>query len=419
MVSAFVTKRLLRVCALAASLFFSGCGAAEAGWREVAPLPEPRWFHAAGLGGDGRIYAFGGYVMDPKTGGQAYGRDDFSLVVYDPPTDTWSRGPAVPLYRYINRYPATKLDAEGNRITVPRDKTHTRRLPHELHGAGAGGRMYWFGNLGPAVFDPSHADWDQPAPPVRYQREDRWEGPLPVFARMQPATATGPDGRIYLLGGLGRRIAEGWPPPHDLLTSAEVYDPGTNTWRELAPMREGRQLFAACFGPDGKLYAFGGYGHTGSVALRPDESFESFEARGAEMERKGLEVLSSVEVYDPATDRWGSRSPMPVGLEGTGAGLGADGKIYLVGGTRSYSNPIARREVYVYDARTDTWSDGPPLGTARQGLALVATPTGRIYAIGGTNEERAFRPGELVGGESGSRGGPLASVEVLETAPVR
>ncbi len=410
---------MLRVGVLAASLFLSGCDVAEGGWREVAPLPEPRWFHAAGLGSDGRIYAFGGYVIDPKTGGQGYGRDDFSLVVFDPMTETWSRGPAVPLYRYTNRSPAAKLDAEGNRITVQRDKTHTRRLPHELHGGGRGGRMYWFGNLGPAVFDPAQADWDQPPPPVRHQREDRWEGPMPVFARMQPATATGPNGRIYVLGGLGRRIADGWPPPHDLLASAEVYDPGTNTWRELAPVREGRQLFSACFGTDGKLYAFGGYGHTGSVALQPDESSEAFEVRAAEMERKGLEASNSVEAYDPATNRWLGRSPMPIGLEGADAALGADGKIYLVGGTRSYSNPVARREVYVYDTRADTWSDGPPLNTARQGLALVGTATGRLYAIGGTNEEREFSPRELVGGGPDSRGGPLASVEVLETAPAR
>jgi N-acetylneuraminic acid mutarotase len=208
---------------------------------------------------------------------------------------------------------------------------------------------------------------------------------------------------------------EGGPQPYDLLPNVDVYDPANDVWAEVAPMRQGRQLFAAAFGPEGRLYAFGGYGHKGSVRPRKGESDPSFRARLAELERLSQQVLDSVEAYDPAADTWEGRSPMPVGVEGMGAALGADGRIYVVGGTRSYSSPVGRREVQVYDPRTDSWSRGPPLRTERQALTVVSTSGGRIYAIGGTNERLVMRPLMIVGGSPGTKGAPLASVEVLET----
>jgi N-acetylneuraminic acid mutarotase len=203
----------------------------------------------------------------------------------------------------------------------------------------------------------------------------------------------------------------------ELLSSMEIYDPKTNRWLVGASMHQGRQIFPAAFGPDGKLYVFGGYGHLGEVTQKEGESEESYRKRIEEMDRVGTYALSSVEAYDPKTDTWAPRAPMLVGMEGSGAALGADGKIYVVGGTRNFPNPLPERLVQVYDPLRDTWSKGPYLNPRRQGLAVVSTTEGRIYAIGGTSEYSAFHPRMLVGGEPWERGGPLASVEVLETAP--
>lgn len=30
------------------------------GWRRLQPLPQPRWFHAAAVDSEGRVYAIGG-----------------------------------------------------------------------------------------------------------------------------------------------------------------------------------------------------------------------------------------------------------------------------------------------------------------------------------------------------------------------
>jgi hypothetical protein len=60
--------------------------------------------------------------------------------------------------------------------------------------------------------------------------------------------------------------------------------------------------------------------------------------------------------------------------------------------------------VFIYDPRTDTWERGPSLNQGRYHHAVAAAPDGKIYAIGGTSGTRS------------GEGGPLASVEVLNTA---
>ena len=68
------------------------------------------------------------------------------------------------------------------------------------------------------------------------------------------------------------------------------------------------------------------------------------------------------------------------------------GKIYVVGGTRNFPDPLPERLVQVYDPLKDSWFMGPRLKTRRQGLAVVSTAEGRIYAIGGTSYYGAFHP---------------------------
>jgi N-acetylneuraminic acid mutarotase len=229
------------------------------------------------------------------------------------------------------------------------------------------------------------------------------------------ASATDREGRLYLLGGIGFPIRT--REKRRLLREAEVYDPEAHRWAEIAPMQQGRQHFAAAFGADGRLYVFGGYGHTGVWTEEPGETYEEYIARSDREIRTSM--LDSVEAWDPATNEWTPRAPMPVAIEASRAALGADGRIYVVGGNRSVSNPRGERIVQVYDPRTDSWSMGPKLRTARQGHAVVATPDGRIWAIGGTNRHAVFHPRMIVGGEPAVRGDVLSSVEVLDTRPHR
>jgi hypothetical protein len=70
--------------------------------------------------------------------------------------------------------------------------------------------------------------------------------------------------------------------------------------------------------------------------------------------------------------------------------------------------------VEIYDPEKDTWEKGPPLVYPRRSHAVVATPDGKLYAIGGfvAPRERGVRE-QLLGAKVDPALG--ATVEVLDT----
>lgn len=389
--------------------------AASAGtWQEVAPLPEPRWMHVAACDLEGRVYAYGGYTA-PVPEGREYGIGDRALDVFDPKKAAWSRGPGVKAYRARNRI-TRRLRRAGDIKSPPlREWVEWReydgRLGYEKPSGAAGrdGRIYWFGEAGAVFFDPERGVWDQAFLPVSDNATNRWLPPVPRVVHAGGVSATAPDGTIYRVGGTGYPLNRHERDPRSwhqwaLLDVVQAYGPETHEWKERRPMRRTRQEFAGAFGADGKLYVFGGYGHRGSVHEEDYATKEEFEAAAREMRAYGKEALRSVEVYDPATDTWSERSPMPEGRHAMGAALGADGRIYVVGGAVSYSDPVGSRSVFVYDPTTDRWSEGPPLRRGRFHHAVAVDPAGRVYAVGGIENVSPLQ----------RRG--TASVEVLDTA---
>jgi N-acetylneuraminic acid mutarotase len=96
-----------------------------------------------------------------------------------------------------------------------------------------------------------------------------------------------------------------------------------------------------------------------------------------------LGITPSLEVYDPVTDQWTSRAPMPVGLHHMGIGV-EGGKLFVIGGYRqsglSIWHPVAM--VYAYDPAMDSWVERAPMPTARGALS-VTEHDGKLYALGG------------------------------------
>jgi N-acetylneuraminic acid mutarotase len=165
--------------------------------------------------------------------------------------------------------------------------------------------------------------------------------------RKLPAAAVGPDGRIYAIGGESSSA---------VLTQVEAYDPSTNTWTTRATLPSPRAELAAVRGPDGRVYAIGGY-----YASLP---------------------LSLVTAYDATSNVWASRAPMPTARLGLGAAVGSDGLIYAVGGSQTGTSGSIYATVEAYNPATDTWKTRAPLPQARVDLA-VAGANGLVYALGG------------------------------------
>ncbi|HET7710473.1 MAG TPA: kelch repeat-containing protein [Thermoanaerobaculia bacterium] len=184
------------------------------------------------------------------------------------------------------------------------------------------------------------------------------------------------------------------------------------TWAPLAPVITPRQEVAVTEA-NGKIYLIGGIGD-------------------------GL-VLSSVEEYDPLTNRWRFVAPLPEPLHHSAAAT-VDGVIYLVGGYRTLSF-IATDSVYRYEPLLDRWTKVASLPAPRGALAAAAL-NGRVYAVGGVPGLTSFTmydpaadtwttlPSMPTGREhlavaaaagriyaiSGRRGGNLAAVEEFDPA---
>ena len=138
---------------------------------------------------------------------------------------------------------------------------------------------------------------------------------------------------LYAIGGYNA----------DGLNKVEVYDPASNTWQTRAPMPTARgYLVVATVG--NKIYAIGGI--TG-----PDLN--------------NITYINSTEEYDPASDKWVTKAPIPLTIHAPNSVLGNEfitgatinGKIYVIVGYSNGSVPA-----YVYDPSTDSWSTGKTIG---------------------------------------------------------
>ena len=137
------------------------------------------------------------------------------------------------------------------------------------------------------------------------------------------------NGKIYAIGGANNDTQLG---------VTEEYNPVTDTWTTKESMPTPRSGFAIAVYQN-KIYCIGGM--TGD-----SENYVSG-------------VTGKIEVYDPATDTWETKAPMPTARSLPGANIVA-GKIYLIGGrigTHAYQSTLANE---VYDPDADSWTTKTP-----------------------------------------------------------
>ncbi len=233
----------------------------------------------------------------------------------------------------------------------------------ELYGAAAAGRLYVFGGLAPGwkprglafEYDPATNTWTK-------------KKPMPLASHHVAFAELG--GKIYAFGGFVP--PQSGPPAWVPVDNTWEYDPATDSWKALAPLPTKRgSPVAATVG--GKIYVIGGA--TTSPGAREPIVHPA----------RPHVTVGTVEEYDPATNSWRARTPMPTPRNHAGVGV-VGGKIYVIGGrTGAAFISVATNTDIVeeYDPATDTWgSVKARMPTARSAVAY-ATYKDRIYIAGG------------------------------------
>lgn len=313
--------------ALAVHVGAAGRPAAVGSWRSAAPMVEARQeLYPEVL--NGRIYVAGG-ILNPNT------RYSDAFEVYDPARDRWTALAPLPAARHH-----ITLSAVGGRI----------------YGIGgfSGGFPDWRAERTMWIYDPARNRWtrgvDMPGP--------RAEGVAAVV-----------DGKIYWIGGrVPRTPRSAHFNDHQDTNRNEMYDPATRRWSVRAPAPTARNS-AAVGVIDGKIYVVGG-----RRFIRSTDGTTR------------MRNFTNLEVYDPETNRWTTRAPMPQGQGGLGAAV-SDGRLHVCGGEQWLPSQAVLAECWTYAPAADTWRPLPSLRIPRHGIGMAAV--GRnLHVFGG-----ATRPG--------------------------
>jgi hypothetical protein len=185
-----------------------------------------------------------------------------------------------------------------------------------------------------------------------------WSAASPLStARSFPTATLLASGKVLLTGGGGTS---------SYLASAELYDPASNTWSAASPMSTARYGQTATLLPNGKVLVAAGYG--------------------------GSSFLTSAELYDAAGNAWSPAGSMMIGRYFATATLLANGKVLVAGG-RGDSDFLASAELY--DPAANTWSPAAPMSIARYGHTATLLANGKVLVAGGGNSSGSLASAEL------------------------
>jgi N-acetylneuraminic acid mutarotase len=199
---------------------------------------------------------------------------------------------------------------------------------------------------------------DRPYHHVYPVGEDRWRDAAPIPLGANHVGVAFLDGRLYAIGGFLEQNRK----PHP---RCFVYDPKGDRWAEIAPLPQAAGS-TAVVGLGGVLHVIGG-------------------AIGDTTESKTS--IPWNRVYDPKTDRWSERRPMPTARDHTGT-LAIGSLIHVIGG-RVDSFHTNSNLHHAYDPTKDEWSPRNPLPTARSGHGAVLY-RGKVFVMGGEGTNRVF-----------------------------
>jgi hypothetical protein len=210
-------------------------------------------------------------------------------------------------------------------------------------------------------------------------------------ARRGYATATLlRDGRVLIAGGVECPNAA----DDGIWASAELYDPATGTFTATGSMSVPREFHTATLLADGRVLIAGGYSGaeavaTGGITLASIRTAES-----------SASVLSSAEIYDPATGTFGRTGSMTTFRDHHTATLLKDGRVLLTGGGgEAYASSTSAE---IYDPVTGRFTTTGAMRTGRWLHTATLLADGRVLVVGGRSpKDSAYDNAEVFDPTSG------------------
>lgn len=280
-------------------------------WTVAAPCPVAR-FEAMSAVVGGEVWVMGGFLSSAL---DVTGRVD----IYDPNTDSWRLGPAL-----------------------PGAQTHAGVVTDEDDIVLAGG---FVGNVLDRVTTAGVWRWSA--------SDATWSaGPDLPAARAAVAMAlVGTE--IHVAGGLAE---DGNTDSGEHVAWDLARDDG---WTSATPLANPRN-------------------HGGGAAAGP--LFFAVAGRHGWDEVRGDDP--ALDAFDPATGSWQARAPMPLERSEIGSAtlVLSDGRLLVVGGSIPGKLPSA--DVLVYDPRADVWSALAPLPEPRKGVAAARVGSKVVVTTG-------------------------------------
>ncbi|MGH2466052.1 MAG: Kelch repeat-containing protein, partial [Candidatus Limnocylindrales bacterium] len=183
--------------------------------------------------------------------------------------------------------------------------------------------------------------------------------------RSRATATTLTDGRVLIAGGIfgdqGGTVA---------MSTAELYDPSTGTFRTTGSMYQARYQSTAIRLADGRVLVIGGFsdGPNGSAIGLP-----------------------AAEIFDPATGSWSAPGAMPwtqfTNTDPAQAGSGrpavallVDGRVLVAGG---WSSAGALASALLFDPATNSFSETGTMNAARADATATVLANGQVLVVAG------------------------------------
>jgi N-acetylneuraminic acid mutarotase len=190
--------------------------------------------------------------------------------------------------------------------------------------------------------------------------------------------------------------------PSDAKAACSPFD--NPCWSTGTAMQTSRRDFGVASDSAGKIYAVGGFDSNGqfsSVLEMYDPSTDTWTTKtSAPVGRNDMgfafdksngkfyfgggydgSVHNDFFEYDPTTDAWTTKASLPTGSAGLRFASASNGKLYSIGG--GYLDGTYVSNVYEYDPSTDSWTTKSAIPTPRSDAGLVAAGNGKMYLMGG------------------------------------